>query len=78
MPFGLTNAPASKQELINNIFRDIFDEYIIIYLNNILVYSNKALEDHIGKIYKVFKYFNRRNLKFKLKNIVSTKKRSTS
>ena len=57
----------SEQELINNIFKDILDKYIIIYLNDILVYSNKALEDYIGKIHKIFKYFNKRNLRFKLK-----------
>ena len=55
IPFGLTNTPVSEQELINNIFKDILDEYIITYLNNILVYSKKALEDHKKKVYKILK-----------------------
>ena len=65
--FGLTNTPTSKQELINNIFKNILDKYIIIYLNNILVYSIKALDNYIKKIYKIFRRFNKRNLKLKLK-----------
>ena len=56
-----------KQKLINNIFKDILDKYIIIYLNNILVYSGKALKNYIKKVYEVFKHFNKKNLKFKLK-----------
>ena len=67
MPFRLTNMPVLKQKLINNIFRDILDEYIITYLDNILVYSDKALKDYIKKVYKIFKYFNKKNLRFKLK-----------
>ena len=67
MPFRLTNTPASKQKLINNIFRNILDEYIITYLNNILVYSGKALKNYIKKIHKVLKYFNKKNLRLKPK-----------
>ena len=65
MPFGLINISISKQELINNIFKDILDKYIIIYLDNILVYSNRALEDYIKKVYKILKWFNKKNLKFR-------------
>ena len=65
--FGLTNAPTLEQELINNIFKDILDEYIITYLNNTLVYSIKILNNYINKVYEVLKYFNKKNLKFKLK-----------
>ena len=65
IPFGLINILTLKQELINNIFRDILNKYIITYLDNILIYSNKALKDYIKKIHKVFKYFNKKNLKFK-------------
>ena len=49
MPFGLTNIPISKQKLINNIFRDILDKYIITYLDGILVYSNKTLDNYIKR-----------------------------
>ena len=52
--------------LINNIFKDILDKYIIIYLNNTLVYSTKALDNYIKKVYEILKHFNKKNLKLKL------------
>ena len=39
IPFGLTNAPAIFQRMVNNIFREYFDVFIIYYLNDILIYS---------------------------------------
>ena len=67
MLFSLTNAFAIYQELINNTFRDILDEYVIVYLDNILIYLNKTLKDHVTKIKEVFRQFNNRRLLFKLK-----------
>ena len=45
MPFGLTNAPTVFQHMANDIFRDFLDIFIIIYLDDILIYS-KTQEDH--------------------------------
>ena len=39
MPFGLTNAPAAFQHFMNDIFSDLLDVCIIVYLDNILIYS---------------------------------------
>ncbi|KAF8692347.1 hypothetical protein RHS03_08627, partial [Rhizoctonia solani] len=39
MTFGLTNAPASFQHFMNNLFKDLLDECVIIYLDDILIYS---------------------------------------
>jgi hypothetical protein len=52
MPFGLTNAPATFQTLMNDIFRDLLDICVIIYLDGILVYS-KNMSNIYGKFYNV-------------------------
>ncbi|KAK3541902.1 hypothetical protein QTP86_008107 [Hemibagrus guttatus] len=39
MPIGLTNAPAVFQSLINEVFHDILNKYLIAYIDDILVYS---------------------------------------
>jgi len=45
MPFGLSNAPSAFQKFMNEVFYDLLDVYVVIYFDNILVYSNN-LEDH--------------------------------
>ena len=44
MPFGLTNAPATFQAYINRVLRGYIDDFYIVYLDNILVYSNDEAE----------------------------------
>jgi hypothetical protein len=39
MPFGLTNAPASQQALLNSILYEYLDDFVIVYLDNILIFS---------------------------------------
>ena len=39
MPFGLTNPPAAFMDLINRIFKEFLDLFIIVFINNILIYS---------------------------------------
>ncbi len=52
MPFGLTNAPAAFQCFMNNIFTDMLDVSVVIYLDNILIYSNDPTEHrkHVRKV----------------------------
>ncbi|GBG84195.1 hypothetical protein CBR_g38166 [Chara braunii] len=52
MPFDLTNAPATFQTAMNDIFRDILEEYVLVYLDDILVYS-RTLEDHLRHLRNV-------------------------
>jgi hypothetical protein len=39
MPFGLSNTPATFQNMMNHIFRDLLDLGLIVYLDNILIYA---------------------------------------
>jgi len=54
MPFGLTNAPAAFQRFMNDIFSDLLDVTVIVYLDDILIFSdNKA--DHGKHVRKVLR-----------------------
>ncbi|GBG92106.1 hypothetical protein CBR_g54361 [Chara braunii] len=46
MPFGLTNAPATFQAAMTTEFRHMLDQFVLIYLGDILVYS-RSLEEHV-------------------------------
>ncbi|GBG64943.1 hypothetical protein CBR_g48691 [Chara braunii] len=65
MPFGLTNAPATFQTAMNDIFRDILEEYVLVYLDDILVYS-RTLEDHIRHLHDVLQRLHKHGFYAKL------------
>jgi len=61
MPFGLTNAPAAFQQFINDIFSDFLDVCIMIYLDDILIYSNN-ISKHYQHVKEVLKYLCKASL----------------
>ena len=61
MPFGLTNAPAAFQRFMNDIFSDLLDVCVVIYLDDILIYSNNMSEHH-RHVKEVFKCLHKTGL----------------
>ena len=54
-PFGLAGGPACFQRLINWVLRDLLDDYVVAYVDDILIYSDGSLEDHHVKVKEVFR-----------------------
>ena len=44
MPFGLTNAPTTLCMLMNQVFHEYLDKFVVVYLDDIVVY-NSTLEE---------------------------------
>ena len=54
MPKGLTNAPTTFQRFMNDIFSNMIDINVIIYLDDILIYSNDISKhkEHVQEVLK--------------------------
>jgi hypothetical protein len=44
MSFGLTNAPAYFMNLMNKVFMDELDKFVVVFIGSILIYSKSAQE----------------------------------
>lgn len=49
MPFGLCNAPATFQRLMNEVFARYRNEFVVVYIDDILIFS-KSLDDHLRHV----------------------------
>jgi len=54
MPFGLCNAPATFQDMINHIFRDLLDQGLVAYIDDLLIYASTR-EQHDQIVTEVLK-----------------------
>ena len=57
MPFGLTNSPAAFMDLMHRVFQPYLDQFVMIFVDDILIYSQseEEHEDHLKIVLQVLK-----------------------
>eukprot|EP00253_Pinus_taeda_P032614 PITA_32614 len=65
MPFGLTNAPATCMRLMNDVLMPFLDDFVIVYLDDIMVFS-KMWEEHLNHVKQTLDVLKREKLYVKL------------
>ena len=57
MSFGLTNAPAAFMDLMNRVFREYLDKFVIVFIDDILIYSKtqNEHEEHLEIVLQTLK-----------------------
>ncbi|GBG86549.1 hypothetical protein CBR_g41612 [Chara braunii] len=62
MPFSLCNAPGTFHHAMNRIFHDYLDKFVIVYLDDILIFS-KTVEEHVAHLDKLLSLLQHHNFK---------------
>ncbi len=67
MSFGLTNAPATFQDYINKILAEKLDIFVIVYFDDILIYTENEGEEHVQAVQWVLDKLRKHSLYANLK-----------
>ncbi|KAJ9522565.1 hypothetical protein QJQ45_008331 [Haematococcus lacustris] len=65
LPFGLCNAPATFQRLMNDILHDLLDDCVLVYLDDILIFS-RTPQEHTAHLRRVLDLLRKHKLYAKL------------
>ena len=61
MPFGITNTPATFMDLMNRVFKECLDKFVIVFIDDILIYS-KSIQEHEQHLRMVLETLRRNRL----------------
>ena len=55
MSFGLTNAPTAFMDLMNRVFKEYLDKFVVVFIDDILIYSRmkEEHEEHLRVVLKI-------------------------
>jgi hypothetical protein len=65
MSFGLMNAPAFFMNLMNNVFMDYLDKFVVVFIDDTLIYSQNE-EEHVDHVKMVLQRLREHQLYAKL------------
>ena len=65
MSFGLINAPAAFMDLMNRVFRPYMDQFVVVFIDDILMYSN-CMKEYVYHLRTSSKHYENASLMLKL------------
>jgi Reverse transcriptase (RNA-dependent DNA polymerase) len=77
MSFGLTNAPSVFQALMNDVLRKFLDDFVVVYLDDLIIYSNSE-EEHLQHVETVLQKLNNHALFGSYRSVISMNLKWTS